>query len=522
MNFLKRIFSIGRPRLICFVLMIFTLGALLFDVFMQNDKLREDGPTFILDKSQKMIVTLGNDSLYVSLSKGDSIRILGLRRYTAQQQFLVQTARGDRGWLQCDKLPVPEVLFKGPHKGDTIRLTGEIFIDKGTYVRGYYAVLPDGSKIETGAESFIPAIDGWQDMVLDDNLMTAVGTQSYFSSLTGRTLKELENKIGPAVQIYHRLDGTALAQFRAKAMGDDGKFYNPTYTIDADGYAVDIKFDYKSGRGDWLLKLLPGSKLILNTPLTGAMIRTSVYSWEYDPLNTKGFRLFVFYSVAIMTMILGIFWMFFTPSLIVLAMGWLLQFPKVFALLSDKILKYVMLGVTIFCTYWWTVSMIAWGIFWPLLIILFFFSRYSYIAASCVLCTSPHQRCPICHRLHTIKFDFDELIDTEFKKGSDIRQGKLLGKKHSWYQTYDLITTTYRNVDGGTTTSTRKANYKNHKQVHETYEMIEYDVTYQMDHYHDHWLCDKCGHEEILNNTVCTEVDRKMTGTHTSTSTYEA
>ena len=501
--------------------MTLTVGALVFDGFMQKNKLRFDGPTVVLDKAQKLLINFGSDSLCVSMARGDSLRILGLRRYTSQQQFLVQTPQGDRGWIQCDKLPLAEVLSKGPHKGDTIRLTGEKFIGTGTYVHGYHALLPDGSEIETKASDFIPAFEGWQDLVLDDNLMTAIGTQAHFSSLIGRTLGELEAKIGPAVQVYRRPDGSALAQFRAKAMGSDGKFYNPAYTIGADGRAVEVKFDYKSDRGDWLLKFLPGAGMILNTPLTGAMIRTSVYSWEYDPLNTKGFKLALFYAVAVMAMLLGLFWMFFTPSLPVLLMGWLLQFPSVFAMLSDKALKYIMLALSVFCTYWWAVSMLAWGMFWPFLLLILFFSRYCYKAATCVLCTSPHQRCPVCHRLHTIKFDFDELVSTEYKTGSDIRRGKMLGKSHSWYQTYDLITTTWRNADGSTNTSTRKANYKNHKQVHETYEMIEYDVTYRVDHYHDHWLCEECAFEEILDNTVCTEVDRQRTGSHTDTHTYE-
>lgn len=521
MNFLKRIFAIGRPTRLCFVLMTLTVCALLFDFFYQNNRLRDDGPVVVLDRPQKMLIDFGTDSLYVSLAKGDSLRILGLRRYTSQQQFLVQTAQGDRGWLQSDKLPLAEILTEGPNKGDTIRLTGEIFIGTGTYVHGYNAMLPDGTEIETKAKQFIPAFDDWQDYVLDDNLMTAIGTQSHFAFMEGMSLKKLEDKIGPAIKICHRKDGTTLAQFRAKAMGKDGKFYTPTFTIGSDGKAFEVKFDYKSDRSDWLLKLIPGSGIMLNMPFTGAMIRSSVYSWEHDPLNTKGFKLFAAYCAVVLVIILGVFWLFFTPSLLVLAMGWLLCFPRVFAALSDKALKRIMLSVSIVCTFWWSVALLGWGMFWPFLFVLFFFSRYCYRAASCLLCTSPHERCPVCHRLHTIKFDYDEFVKTEYRKGSDIREGKLLGKSSSWYQTYDLITTTWRHADGHTSTTSRKDNFKNHKRIHETYEMIEYDVTYRVDHYLDHWLCEECNHEEILDRTECTEVDRKRTGSHTSTYTYD-
>lgn len=521
MNFLKRILRINRPTTVCFVLMLLTLIPLIGDIVSQERGLKEDGPVVVLEKPHKMLMKFGKDSLYVPLSRADSLKILGLRRYTSQQVFLVQTFDGNRGWVQSDILPIAEVLTSEPNKGDTIRLTGQKYIGSGTYVHGYFAKLPDGTEIETKADNFVPVLDNWQDMVLDDNLMTAIGTEAHFASMTGRTLAQLESEIGPAIQIYRNADGTMLAQFSAKAMGADGKFYNPTYTFASDGRATDVRFDYESDRGDWLLSLLPGSGAILNMPLTGALIRTGVYSWEYDKLNTHGFKLVMFYALAISVMIFGIFWLFFTPSVLVLAMGWLLRFPKVFWPLSDKALRYIMLGVSIICTYWWAVALLGWGMFWPFLLILLFASRYCYRAASRILCGVPHERCPHCRRIHTIKFDHDELYDTEYKTGSEIRQGKLLGTRHSWYQTYDLITTTYKDGHGNTSTSTRKANYKNHKQEHSTYEMIEYDVTYQVDHYHDYWVCDECGFEEILQSTTCNEIDRRRTGSYTDTFTSD-
>ena len=268
MNFLKRIFHIGKPTVVCFVLMLMTLIPLIGDIISQERQLKEDGPVVVLEKPHKMLMKFGKDSLYVPLSRADSLKILGLRRYTSQQVFLVQTIDGNRGWLQSDILPIAEVLTSEPNKGDTIRLTGQKYIGSGTYVHGYFAKLPDGTEIETKADNFIPVLDNWQDMVLDDNLMTAVGTEAHFASMTGRTLEQLESEIGPAIQIYRNADGTMLAQFSAKAIGPDGKSYNPVYTFTTDGIAADIRFDYENDRGDWLLSLLPASGAILNMPLT--------------------------------------------------------------------------------------------------------------------------------------------------------------------------------------------------------------------------------------------------------------
>ena len=131
-----------------------------------------------------------------------------------------------------------------------------------------------------------------------------------------------------------------MAQFRAKAFNSkDSKFYQPAFTFGADGLATDVSFSLKSDRGDWLLALLPGAGLIFDFPLTGALISTSVYSIEYDPLTTTGIMYVLFYGLALLAMVFGVVWMFMTPSLIVLAMGWLVRFPKSFALLSDRALK---------------------------------------------------------------------------------------------------------------------------------------------------------------------------------------
>lgn len=514
--------SVSRPTTLCFILMCVTALSIIADRLMSNSRLRDDNPVVVLERPQKMLMKFGDDSTFVALNRGDSLKIKGLQRYSSNQAYLVETPAGDRGWLQADQLPIPVIISDGAHKGDTITLTGQKYIGANRYVHGYFAKLPDGTEIEVRAKNFIPALDGWQDMTFDDNLMTGIGTERRFESFKGLSLSEIEAKIGPAFEVYHLKDGGVMAQFWAKAFnGKNGKFYQPVYTFSPDGVATEVTFNYKSDRSDWLLAFLPGAGMIFDFPLTGALIRTSVYSLEYDPLNTTGVKYVLYYGAALLAMVFGVVWMFMTPSLIVLAMGWLVRFPKSFALLSDRALKITMLVVTVVCTYWWAVAMLGWGMFWPFLIIMVYVSRFSFTTASSILCTFPHLRCPHCHRLYTIEYSHDELYETQYKTGRDVRINRLLDTDYSKYRTYDLITTTHYHSDGRVTKSRSKANYKTHEIRFDTYEMIDYDVTYRVDFYHNHYVCDDCFYDEIINSQTCKEVDRRQSGTHIETRTKE-
>ena len=86
---------------------------------------------------------------------------------------------------------------------------------------------------------------------------------------------------------------------------------------------------------------------------------------------------------AVVALICYFFWMFFTPQLPVLLMGWLMKFPPVFAFLSDKMLRLLMFGVTVVSVYVWSVMMMAWGMFpfWSVLIIIF--GWYAFTLAAC-------------------------------------------------------------------------------------------------------------------------------------------
>lgn len=233
--------SVSRPTTLCFVLMCVTALSIVFDRLMSNSRLRDDNPVVVLERPQKMLMKFGDDSTFVALNRGDSLKIKVLQRFSSNQAYLVETPTGDRGWLQADQLPIPVIISDGEHKGDTITLTGQKYIGANRYVHGYFAKLSDGAEIEVKAKDFIPALDGWEDMTFDDNLMTGIGTERRFESFKGLSLAEIESKLGPAFEIYHLKDGGVMAQFRAKAFnGKNGKFYLPVYTFGADGLATDL------------------------------------------------------------------------------------------------------------------------------------------------------------------------------------------------------------------------------------------------------------------------------------------
>lgn len=179
------------------------------------------------------------------------------------------------------------------------------------------------------------------------------------------------------------------------------------------------------------------------------------------------------------------------------------------------------MAVAVVNAYYWSVVMLAWGIFWPFLIIVLLTSRYFFTLATCVLCQKPHIRCPKCRRVYTIRFDHDDFIKTTYEKGSDIKRGDLLGKSTSKYQTWDKVTTRITYGDGHSRTYTENKNYKDHKVEHRTYELLNFEVTYKLDHYISHYICGKCKFEEELPWVNYTEVDRKYVGSTTTTESQE-
>lgn len=506
---------------ICGVLFLISLACFLTELFTNPQKFDLSGPVVVLDKPQTLSMAFGNDTVKVRLNRGDSLKILGMERFTYEQKFLVETSNGNRGWMDTYFLPVRQILIKGENAGDTITLTSQKIIGTSKNIDGYKAMLPDGTQIDTKANGFEPAIDNWTDLKFSNVIVTSTGTEKHYASLTGLSLTEIEKKIGPAFQIFRNAEGT-IAQFQAMAYNPtDGKFYRPIYTFNSDGIADKVEFNYYKDRNSSILKHAPAAGFILDMKFSSLSIRTSIYEKGVVSERVAGFKRFMVYVMIVIVLAGVLVWLFATPSIPVLAMGWLIRFPKVFAALTDGALRWLMFGVSVIFTYYWLVLMLSWGMFWLFAFGVIIASWYLFRYASSELCTIPHTRCPRCHRLHTIFFDDEVLYDTRYEKGADVVRGKHLGTSFSKHTTWTDVTKITKYADGHNDTYNYRENVRRHKIRHDTYQMIDYELTYRVDYYHEHYVCDECFYEEILNSAKWTEIDRKVVGSHTDTFSHE-
>lgn len=508
-------------QIVCGAICIVTLVIFLTELFTNHQQYDPNGPEVVLEKPQMLEMAFGTDTLDLSLKSGDTIKILGIDRTTYRQTYLVETTDGDRGWLDTYSLPLAQIMVDGNENGDTVSIVGQKFRGKTQHVDGYIAKLYDGTEVETRADEFEPIIKNWTNYKLSNVTITSIGTEDHYRSMLGLSLPEIEHKIGPAYQILHQ-NGETVAQFKALSYDlKDGKSYYPIYRFNSEGLSDNVYFEYHKDRNDWLLKRIPGVSMILNMPFTSMIIRTSIYEKGATSETISGLEKFLMIALAVIILTGSLVWLFMTPSILTLAMGNLMAFPKVFYFLSDSVLKWLMIGITISLTYYWTVVMLAWGMFWWITPIIFVTSWYLCRYAISDLCTIPHTRCPHCKRLHTIALDDHVLYDTKYEKGADVVKGKLLDTSYSKYKTWTQVTKTTTYGDGHKESSSWRENETNHKIKHNTYQMIDYEVTYRVDFYHNHYICEECNYEEIIDTTEMTEVDRKFVGSHEGTFSNE-
>ncbi len=501
---------------ICAILFIVTLLSLIAEVCSTSNQAKSDGPVIKLTAQQKMPVEIGHDTTLRTIAKGDSIRIIGFKRLTYEQKILIETSRGDRGYLQPSQLPLEYLVVGGKHKGDTlVSMRPKYLGDASHSVHKYEAKTSSGSDIEIKGEDFVPLLDGWEDYNLDNAF--SVASRKGMEKCKGMTLAEIEKKYGMARNVLVLPDGSSKATFWVYAYGTDGRRYKPTVTFDSEGGASDFEFEFIKGKvkNAWLLRILPLSGVIIDMPLTRLLTQSDAYSMPSRSGKSTPWYIYVLFVFALIALLA---WYLLTPSLIVLLMGWLIAYPAAFKPLSNKALRIIIFIISVVCCYFWLISLMAWGMHWILIIPVFFVSRYCYRLATEYLGDYvPHQRCPECRHIHTIAFDHDEITGTKYMKGADIKKDKLLGSRDSRYQSWTQVTTTWS--DGSK--SSHKENIQNHKMRHDTYQYIDFEVTYLVTFYLNHFICSNCRHHETNESTTQKEVDRKIVGAHTDTESYE-
>lgn len=475
--------------------------------------LKKDGPVLTLESKAILRQRFDRDTICTALAAGDSVRVLGIDRSSFGQKWLVETGRGDIGWIDASDLTgVRQIVTDGACKGDTVSVEARWV---GSFIR-HYAFTMDGEEYERSTDDFVPALDGWDDFAYNRDAYAGVCTRGKFEKMTlGKSPEEVRKSLGMPVLLRVTPEGMTARYSYKVFEPSTGEMSKPCVIFGPDSIATAVEFGDPTRRAASWLRHMPLASTIIDWPVTSLLIRGSRYDAMSDPMAATGVKA-LFICLIPVLLFMYFCWMFATQTLPVLLMGWLLRFPPVFKPLSDQWLRLLMLVVMLVCVYIQAVMMMAWGMFpfWSLLILIV--GWYAFSLASSPLCTYPHCRCPACRHLYTIRFKRKELESSEIKKGSDIVRGRLLGRRKEKWRRWTEVTSWTRYSDGSTTVGTHRENLRNMARDISTYEYIDYEVTYRLDHYRLYHVCSECGHVEETTSVVYTELDRRRTGSHTA------
>lgn len=500
---------------ICGILFIIALAALICDVFTSGNQAKMSGPVIELQNRQKLPVVINGDTTHVALSKGDSVRILGFSRLTYHQDILVETTDGNRGKLDASQLPIRQLIIDGEHKGDTV--VGLVPEYLGLTVHEYNATTSTGEKFKLRGEDMVPIVDGWENLNLDNIASTSVATWNALEKMKGKSIVEIEQKYGMAYNILNGKDGRKAAGFRIYAYGPDGRPYKPSITFDSDGKASDFEYQVvkDKAKNGWIMAYAPLAGMITDMPLTRILTRSSTYSIPSD--TGKGTPWFMYVAV-VGALILGFAWYCLIPSLLVLFIGWMIAYPVVFRPLNNKTLKVIIYTAAVIGFYYWAIALMAWGLYWfmvlPIIPVSYYCIRW---AKEYLEDYTPHERCPRCKHIHTIRFDHDEVTDTKYVKDKDSRRDKILDEQDEKYQSWLQVTTKYN--DG--TSESHRENIRYHKRRHRLYSYIDYEVTFLETFYLDYFICSQCNYQETDTHLTREVVDRKEVGMHTGVESHD-
>ncbi len=501
-----------RRCLISLILLACCIAMAVWDGGGSN--LKTDGPVICLTDKATMRQRFDRDTISTTLAKGDSVRILGIDRSSFGQKWLVETHKGDIGWVDASDLPViRQIVTDGNDKGDTVSVTA---IWLGAYIHKYAYTNSKGEEKERSTDDFIPVLDGWDKYAYNRDGRAGICSAGKFEKNTlDKSLDEVNKVFGTPVLLRITPEGME-AQYSWKIYEPStGQMMRPNVTFGPDSVATAVSFGDPTNRAASWLRHMPLASTIINWPVTSLMVRGSRYD-AFGEAMPSGVMKAVMICLVVVVLICYFFWMFFTASMPVLLMGRLVKYPAVFYPLSDQLLRMLMLAVTLVSVYLWSVMMMAWGMFpfWSLLILIC--GWYSFTLAASPLCEYPHIRCPKCRRLYTIKFDHEDFEYSEIKRGEDIRQGKLLGKRTATWEAWTQVTTYYKNRSS----TNHREDVHTRAQDYRTYEYIHYDVTYRLDHYRRYYKCDNCGLIEETTYIETTEINREEIGRSVHETTY--
>ena len=501
------------PRWVYLSLLLVTALMMVAKLVAVQPRYTKHPVVYTLEKKTPMefyfVTDKGIDTVFLSLAQGTQVRVLGYHNasYYHTHKLLAETSDGQRGFIRVVDLGVPFVVEK---TGDTLGNV-RVQLAKGPSL-GKYSVHVDKNNTETYTfKQLRPVLpDSLKSPLLASNHGEYYMSRKKFERLyMGKGFGYGDSLYREATMVYRDKNGVR-ANFLALCVFDKkkGHSYSPTVTYDAQGVATGYQLGYQQGNSAWWLKILPFVNPIIDIDFFAQFIQSSVYENIFTAMsrpNLEGKYQWFDYVIFGLLVLLQFFALFLPPSLLLLLLGFLMYYPKVFYPLGDAWLKGFAIVGGLLAFYPWLVLSVTWGMMFFIQLLGVGLVWLIYVSVIVPLDTEPHQRCLGCRSLYTNLYARREILSERDVWENRSEMVKETGREYNRYTTYDEVHWS----DGRTT----KENVKHHSELAAVHGLVyDYRVKVHITEYNSVYVCSHCGHEERVRGTERKDVEKQKVG----------
>ncbi|MBQ6096721.1 MAG: hypothetical protein IJK99_03135 [Bacteroidales bacterium] len=501
-----------RSVRLCLTFSLILLFIAIANTLMINNKLPQKDYKITLSEKTTMDFLFGTDTTHLTLKKNDSVKFLGYckPKHYIPHRFLVETYDGQRGYISVCNLGIPFVKEK---TGDTI-FVKEDDVKKHKYIYD----TKDKKDNEIGYKDVYPVLsDTLPYLVIEKHGAYYMSPKKFEQLFIGKSIDEIDKHYQPAMQVYRDKDGAKVSFYNHWVLNKKkGYFSYPVVTYNdsmiATGYEL---VSSKNSNSKLFVKILPFFAPIIDCHFLSSLIQESFYGLQVPgmTLSRADNPNALMWTVAIITIILGLIWMFALCALPALVLGYLFRFRRLFYHLGDGVLVIMIVVVAFVSWYVWSILMLSWGMIWFFIPVILIVQIWAAGFPVTPLNTKPHDRCPQCRSLYTISLGHTDLVKEydQWENRSRTEQRYVSGERKwkTWTET---------KWSDGTTT---KSNQKNHKEETTTTVSGHYRSLVHYREYENHYICCRCGYDEILPSKFDDIIQETKTGESTESSTRQ-
>ena len=271
----------------CFILLACCIAVAIWDGGGSN--LKTDGPIICLERKATLGQPFDLDTICTTLAAGDSVRVLGVDRSSFGQKWLVETHKGDIGWIDASDLSgISQIVTDDADKGDTVSVKAKWL---GSFIHRYIYSNSKGEEKERSTDGFIPVFDGWEDYEYNrDGYAGVCSVEKFEKAVIGKSLDEVNDRFGSPV--LQRITPNGIeAQYSWKIFEPStGRMLRPDVSFSPESVASAVSFVAPTSRAAFWLRHMPLASTIIDWPVTSLMIRGSRYNIYVDAMPSTGIR----------------------------------------------------------------------------------------------------------------------------------------------------------------------------------------------------------------------------------------